>query len=54
MNHGPRMAHVGDRYSNADFDDLRTAIESVAAFLLEKAGATAAIHGIQDARRSTG
>ena len=38
MNHGPRRAHVGDRYSNTDFDDLRAAIEDVTAFLLEKAG----------------
>ncbi len=37
LNHSPRQAHVGDRYSNAD--DLRTAIEDVAAFLLEEAGA---------------
>ncbi len=38
MNHSQRQANVGDRYSNADFDDLRVAIEDVAAFLLEKAG----------------
>ena len=29
-------SHVGDRYSNMDFDDVRVAIEDVASFLLDK------------------
>ena len=39
MNHVPRRAHVGDRSAPVGLDDLRQAIEDVAAFLLEKAGA---------------
>lgn len=54
VNHGGKSNSAHGRYIIPGEAKLRAAAERLAEYLLEKAGATAAIHGIQDARRSTG